>query len=121
VVKALFDNNILIDFLRAVPAARDEMNRYPDKAISIITWMEVMAGAPTPTLSGTRDFLDSFTVIELDQAIAEEAVTLRRDHRLKLPDAIIWATAQVQAMLLVTRDARGLPPDDPGIRIPYKL
>jgi predicted nucleic acid-binding protein len=46
VVKALLDTNILIDFLRGVHVARDELNRYSDKAISVITWMEVMAGAP---------------------------------------------------------------------------
>jgi predicted nucleic acid-binding protein len=49
VVKALLDTNILIDFLRGIPAARDEMNRHQDKAISIVTWMEVIAGAPAHT------------------------------------------------------------------------
>jgi predicted nucleic acid-binding protein len=121
VVKALLDTNILIDFLHAVPAAREEMNRYTDKAISIITWMEVMAGAPAPATQGTREFLDAFTLVELNEKIAERAVTLRREHRLKLPDAIIWASAQVQAMLLVTRDTKGFPPDDPGVRMPYRV
>jgi predicted nucleic acid-binding protein len=121
VVKALLDTNILIDFLQAVPAAREEMNRYTDKAISIITWMEVMAGAPPPATRGTREFLDGFTLVELDERIAERAVALRREHRLKLPDAIIWATAQVQAMLLVTRGTRGFPPNDPGVRMPYRV
>ena len=120
-VKALLDTNILIDFLHAVPAAREEMNRYTDKAISIITWMEVMAGAPAPATQGTREFLDAFTLVELNEKIAERAVTLRREHRLKLPDAIIWASAQVQAMLLVTRDTKGFPPDDPGVRMPYRV
>ena len=60
-------------------------------------------------------------VLELDQTVALQAVSLRRDHRLKLPDAIIWAPAQVHAMLLVTRDAKGFPADDPGVRIPYRV
>jgi hypothetical protein len=38
-VKALFDTNILIDYLNAVPAARDELQRHAKKAVSIITWM----------------------------------------------------------------------------------
>jgi predicted nucleic acid-binding protein len=46
---------------------------------------------------------------------------LRRDHRLKLPDAIIWASAQVHAMLLVTRDTKGFPAGDPGVPMPYRL
>jgi predicted nucleic acid-binding protein len=120
-VKALLDTNILIDFLRGVPAARDELGRYEDKAISVVTWMEVMAGAPVPAERGTRAFLDGFALVELDEKIAERAVTLRREHRLKLPDAIIWASAQVHAMLLVTRDTKGFPAGDPGVRMPYRV
>jgi predicted nucleic acid-binding protein len=120
-VKALLDTNILIDFLRGVAAARDELNRYEDKAISVVTWMEVMAGAPTAAQLGTRAFLDGFALVALDEKVAERAVTLRREHRLKLPDAIIWASAQVHAMLLVTRDTRHFPPDDPGVRMPYRI
>jgi len=121
VVKALFDTNILIDFLRGVPAAREEINRYQDRAISVVTWMEVMVGVPAAAERGTRDFLDRFVLIGLDEAVAERAVALRRQHRLKLPDAIVWASAQVQAMLLVTRDTNGFPADDPGVRIPYRV
>ena len=120
-MKALLDTNILIDFLRGVPAARDELNRYEDKAISIVTWMEVMAGAPILAERATRDFLDGFALIELNETVAERAVTLRRKHRLKLPDAIVWASARVQAMLLVTRDTKGFPTDDPGVRMPYRI
>ena len=120
-VKALLDTNILVDFLRGVPAARDELNRYSDKAISVITWMEVMAGAPMAAVHSTRDFLNGFVLIELDQRVAKRAVTLRREHRLKLPDAIVWASAQVHAMLLVTRDTKGFRPDDPGVRMPYRV
>jgi predicted nucleic acid-binding protein len=93
VVKALLDTNILIDFLRGVPAARDELNRYQDKAISIVTWVEVMTGAPMMAERGTREFLDGFTLVDLNQKVAERAVALLREHRLKLPDAIVWASA----------------------------
>jgi predicted nucleic acid-binding protein len=120
VVKALLDTNILIDFLRGIPAARDELNRYTEKSISVITWMEVMVGAPPPAAQSTREFLDGFDLIKLDEKVAETAVTIRQQHRLKLPDAIIWASAQVHAMLLVTRDEKGFPADDPGVRIPYR-
>lgn len=36
-VKALFDTNILVDYLNAVPQARAELQRYTEKAMSIIT------------------------------------------------------------------------------------
>ena len=41
-VKALFDTNILIDYLTGRSQARAELSLYAEKAISIITWMEVM-------------------------------------------------------------------------------
>jgi predicted nucleic acid-binding protein len=120
-VKALFDTNILVDHLNAVPQARAELGRYAAKAISIVTWMEVMIGAQRDLEAPTRSFLNGFDVIAVDKDIAERAVHLRRTLRIKLPDAIIWATAQAGAMLFVTRDARDFRADDPGVRIPYKL
>ena len=120
-VKVLLDTNVLIDFLRGIPAAQAELARYDDSAISVITWIEVLVGAPPALAQPTRDFLDDFRLIELDSEIAERAVAIRRDHRLKLPDAIIWASAQTHARLLITRDTKGFPADDPGVRVPYTV
>jgi predicted nucleic acid-binding protein len=120
-VKALLDTNILIDFLSGIPEARDELGRHGEKAISIISWMEVMAGAEPDVRQKTRACLDSFTVLPLADRIAERAVELRRAHHIKLPDAVIWGTAEVHSMLLVTRNIKDFPPDMPGIRVPYRL
>lgn len=120
-MRALFDTNILIDYLNAVPQARTELERYSDKAISIRTWMEVMVGPEPAVEAATLNFLAEFDLIELDDSVARRAVTLRQKHRLKLPDAIIWASAEVNAMLLVTRNTRDFPAGDPGVRVPYQL
>jgi predicted nucleic acid-binding protein len=55
-VKALFDTNILVDYLNAVPEARTEFQRYTEKAISIVTWLEVMVGADGDLEAPTRSF-----------------------------------------------------------------
>lgn len=120
-MNALFDTNILIDYLRGIEAAQAELARYSDKAVSIVTWMEVLAGTPPGLETATRAFLDSFTVIPLDTTVAERAVIIRRNRRLKLPDAVVWASAEVQGRLLVTRDTKGFPPGDPGVRMPYSV
>lgn len=120
-VGALFDTNILIDHLNAVPQAREEIERFEDRAISIITWMEVMVGASADLIEPTRLFLDGFKVISLHDGIANRALALRRTYRIKLPDAVIWATAQTAGCLLVTRNTKDFPKDDPGIRDPYAL
>ena len=80
-MKALFDTNILIDFLQGRAAAREEFDRYDDLAISVVTWMEVMVGATEATSVPTRAFLSGFDTIALDGAVAETAVDLRRLHR----------------------------------------
>lgn len=120
-VAALLDSNILVDHLKGYPQATAEIERYPNPAISIVTWIEVMVGVAEDSSEPTRHFLDRFTVVGLDDAIAERAVTLRRTHRLKFPDAVIWAAAQTTGRLLVTRNTRDFPDDDPGVRAPYAL
>ena len=120
-VKALFDTNILVDYLNGIEAARIEIARYDEPAISIVTWMEVLVGAPPEAEPATSAFLDSFELVPIDQRVAERAVDLRRRLRCKLPDAVILASAQIGARLLVTRDTRDFPRDDPGVRVPYVL
>ena len=48
-------------------------------------------------------------------------MVIRRRYKIRLPDAVIWATARILGCLLVTRNIRDFPKDDPGVRIPYKL
>ena len=70
-VKALFDTNILIDHLKAAPQADAEIDRYEDRAISVITWIEVMAGASGDLIEPTRTYLEGYAVVGLDDRIAE--------------------------------------------------
>jgi predicted nucleic acid-binding protein len=121
VVKALFDTNILIDFLNGIPDARHEFAHYENRCISIVTWMEVMVGADPAVTEDTEQFLATFQVVPVDSHIAQRAVQLRRFHRIKLPDAIIWATAQTGGMLLVTRNTKDFPAGDPAVRLPYRV
>lgn len=120
-VKALFDTNILIDYLHGVAQAKEELERFDQRAISVITWMEVMVGATPQTKAGTEAFLASFELMALDEQVAERAVALRQSKRIKLPDAIVWATAQVNHCILVTRNTKDMSADEPGVRVPYTL
>ena len=120
-VKALFDTNVLIDYLNGIGAANQELSRYAGKAISIVTWMEVLAGADPDEEAAVRAWLLSFDVLPLDAAITERAVAIRKARRIRLPDAIIWATAQVHSLLLVSRNTKDFPQAEPGVRVPYVL
>jgi predicted nucleic acid-binding protein len=121
-VKALFDTNILIDYLAGLPAAEVEIGRYRHRLISVITWMEVLAGARSEDeVDVIEMFLRDFAVIELSRPIAREAIRWRKTRRLRLPDAIILASAQHESALLVTRNSKDFPPDLPGVRMPYRI
>ena len=117
----LFDTNILIDYLSGIPKARQEITRYVDSAISVITWMEVMAGAKPENEQATALFLGTFRLLTLTPAIAQQAVDVRRTLRIKLPDAIILATAQIEKRILITRNTKDFKPDNISIRLPYQL
>ena len=118
-VKVLFDTNILIDYLNGIPAAKLELERFTDKAISPITWMEVMIGATEANKAVTKAFLESFELLQIDAKVAERAVLIRQTKKVKLPDAIIWASAQVNDRLLVTRNSKDFAADEVGVRLPY--
>lgn len=120
-MKALFDTNILIDYLNGIPAAKKELALYTSHAISIVTWMEVLAGGAPEDEAITRKFLAVFDVIALDERIAARAVELRCKHRMKLPDAIILASAVVNSLNLVTRNTKDFDKTMPGIRVPYQV
>lgn len=120
-VSALFDTNILIDYLNGIEQAKTELDRYSDKAISLITWMEVMVGATPDTEGIMRAFLSGFANLPIDEPVAGVAVALSKKHKIKLPDAIVWATAEVHGRLLVTRNTKDFLFDEPGIRVPYRI
>nr|WP_296750727.1 type II toxin-antitoxin system VapC family toxin [Thioalkalivibrio sp.] len=120
-VKVLFDTNILIDYLNGIDAAREEIAAYPHPMISTITWVEVMVGSQIDEEVAVRQFLDRFLQVQLDATVAERAVSIRRQIRIRLPDAIIWASAQMEDALLVTRNSRDFPRLAPDVRIPYSL
>ena len=117
----LFDTNILIDYLSGIPQARLEMERYSQRAISIITWMEVMAGTTAKDEKPIRAFLLTFSILPVIAEVAERAFVLRRQRKIKLPDAIIQATAQEEDRLLITRNTRDFPSHDADVRVPYRL
>ncbi|MCX7825513.1 MAG: type II toxin-antitoxin system VapC family toxin [Verrucomicrobiae bacterium] len=79
-----------------------------DYGISVIKEMELLA---YPTLTPeeedhVRQFIANLAICELTPTVRLRAVALRRAERLKLPDAIICATAIEHGVELWTNDTR---------------
>lgn len=114
-----FDSNILIDALTGDRIAHAEIARVDRPWISRITWIEVLSKEPGSTLKIIENFLGGFSIDEVDTHIAAHAAALRRERpRLKLADAMILASAQVNHRILVTRNVKDFPANMPGIRVP---
>lgn len=105
-----------------------ELEFYDDAAISLVTWMEVMTGVP-PELRAIADEAlkeAGLIVVPISDEIAIKTSSIRYEalheapkHRLKLPDAIILATANAQGRLLITRNTTDF--HGPEIRVPYEV
>jgi predicted nucleic acid-binding protein len=120
-MKAILDTNVLIDYLSGYKEAEKEISLYREPAISIISWMEVWVGVDKEEEPIIQSFLSSFEIVQVSLEIAEEAIALRKKFKLKLPDAIIWASATHKGLTLVTRNTKDFKASFPGIRIPYSL
>jgi predicted nucleic acid-binding protein len=84
--------------------------------ISVISEIELLS---YPNLSAKeegdiRDFLSKIETVGLRSDVTEAAIAFRRQHRMKIPDAIVAASASVSNAVLLTNDATLL--KLPGIR-----
>lgn len=51
-----------------------------------------------------RDFIDQATLIKVNDDIIDQVILIRKKHKIKIPDAIIAATAVVHHLILITRN-----------------
>ncbi len=116
-----FDSNIVIDWLNRRPEAKAELLRYKRHRISRIVWTEVLAGEELQDRDGVRQVISAFDVVEIDARTALAAADIRHRTRMKLMDAYILATAQVNGAILITRNTKDFPAEMPGVRVPYIL
>ncbi|MBF0135939.1 MAG: PIN domain-containing protein [Magnetococcales bacterium] len=97
---------LLKDYPHAVALAEEQELTLDRTAISQITRMELLGfpGLTENEETAIQSFLNAGHVILLDAAIEQHAIRLRRAGLLKLPDAIIAATAIARRLRLLTLD-----------------
>jgi len=121
----VFDSNILIYYLNGVFSShrRNRVDGWIRQGvfISVVSRIEILGFAqPQRDRNRARTFLTLFQEIDLQEEIVEETISVRRQHSIKVPDAIIAATALDLEVPLVTRntsdfdDIEGL-----GLRNPF--
>jgi hypothetical protein len=105
----LLDTNAIVCLLRGDRVLQHRLQQADWVGISVLSQIEFLA---FPSLSPDdriifQQFCDSVDVAGLDRTertLIDRAVTLRAQYRLKLPDAIIAATAIEHGATLITDD-----------------
>ena len=123
----LIDSNVVIDYLIAklppegMKFMSNVVNDIPK--ISVITKIEVLGyNAPPKDQKLLDDFVDSSVLLELNNEIINQTIDLRKSFAIKIPDAIIAATAIALRFDLVTRNENDFK-NIPGLKIvnPWKV
>lgn len=109
-VKYLLDTNFILGMLKSSP---DVLKRISERGIfaaecsySAITRMELLgfAGITHDEEALIRNRLENFTLVPLTMPIEDVVIKLRQTRKIKLPDAIIAATAIYSGVELLTLD-----------------
>lgn len=97
----LVDTDVFIDHLRGAAALNPGRHRLH---YSVVTRAELFAGSTATNLSS--QLLAPFRELAVDRAIAERAGRVAREFGIRLPDALIAATALEHGLGLVTRNRK---------------
>lgn len=102
-VDYLFDTNILIYLLNNRLVGKLPSGRY---GYSVIIEIELLSfpALTTEDIEIISSYLSNITLINLTPAIKQKSISLRRTYRIKLPDAIIVASAIEAGAVLLTND-----------------
>jgi len=110
-IKYLWDTNTAIYYLQRQfsPSAEQFMDSILQEyqpSISAITEIELLCWktASESDLAVLKDFIEDSVVFELEKEIKLKTAELRKTNKIKLPDAIIAATAVVHNLTLLTRN-----------------
>ena len=112
-IKYLWDTNTVIYFLQnqfPISAEQfvDSTLEHSSPAISAITEIELLCWKTDndKDLKVLYDFIEKATVFELERAIKLKTAEIRKAYKIKLPDAIIAATALIYKLTLITRNTK---------------
>jgi len=102
----IFDTNVLIYLSKYSLSTERILTK--STAISIITKIEVLGFRfqNNDEHNLLLDICDGIKTIPLTDLIARETIKLRQNYRIKLPDAIIYATALVEDLPLLTNNIK---------------
>ena len=97
----LVDTDVFVDHLRGATELRPGKHRLH---YSVITRAELFAGSSATAV--IVELLAPFREVAVDRPVAERAGRIKRDNNLRMPDALIAASAIEHGLSLATRNRR---------------
>lgn len=106
----ILDTNAVVSLLTGNRKLAAQLETAEYLGISVITYLEFLAfdGLSASDRNCFADFCKRVDIVSLshdDNKLMKQVLDLRSNHRLKLPDAIIGATALSRNALLITNDS----------------
>ena len=104
-MKRVLDTNVIPYLLGGKLAQPLPAGQY---FVSIISEMELLSypSLDEAALAQVQGFLAEVTVVDLTEEVRKIAIRLRRQHMVKLPDAIVAGTALSLRADLITNDTK---------------
>jgi predicted nucleic acid-binding protein len=102
--KLLLDTNVVLSILGSEKVFSSLEGK--ELFISFITELELFSypGLTKEEEKSITFFLSKVTILDINQGIKAKAIRFRKKYKLKLPDAIICATAASKNMPLISND-----------------
>jgi hypothetical protein len=105
----LIDSNVIIDYLSGVLPSKgmDFLNEIVNDMprVSVISKIEVLGYiTPISAYQLLMNFMADADILQLSEEIVSRTIEIRKAYKIKLPDAIIAATALVNGYALVSRN-----------------
>ncbi len=100
----LIDTNVVLDFMgnKFTPIERKAISQIIDDQInlSVINKIELLGFSMVE--QDLIDFVNCANIYPIDDDIVSKTIDVRRQYKIKLPDAIIAATALLNTFTLIT-------------------
>ena len=115
----IFDTNVIIFISKNIIKVENLISPDIKPSISIITYIEALGYKfeTTEDLLYMQQICSSCQLVNISDLIVLETINLRKKHRIKLPDAVIYATAIVENVPLLTNNTKDFIALDGGVKL----
>ncbi len=117
--KGVLDSNVIIDASKGIVSTQEIVNEYDYLYTSIISYVETKGYnySDNEEKEIVTQILNSVEIVDVNKEIADIAIEYRKIKKIKLPDALVLATAKHLNADLLTSDVADFQNIDKSVKI----